>query len=259
MIVERKKKIINDSTDVTRNRVIKSRPVSNITHKEAKSVYDLPSHLMVISKDRYNELINGFKIDRDAKIKEYRDKIMELKPIMEELKNAFELNDRLAKHVDINMAKISATNNIYDKLIKERQTDIATLKERESKLQEVILNDKGLLNEIDKVKKDKHKIEDEIESLKINEILLHNSITDKVDEYDRLRKDLKETQIKKGDIEEIYNTLELKEKELLNKEYQLEEGFKFVEKKKSIMKKLVRELEMRYQKNFSQYERFQLD
>ena len=112
------------------------------------------------------------------------------------------------------MAKISATNNIYDKLIKERQTDIATLKERESKLQEVILNNKGLLNEIDKVKKDKHKIEDEIESLKINEILLHNSITDKVDEYDRLRKDLKETQIKKGDIEEIYNTLELKRKRI---------------------------------------------
>ena len=84
---------------------------------------------------------------------------------------------------------------IYTTNNKRKTNWYSVLKERESNYS--YTKYKGLLNEIDKVKKDKYKIEDEIESLKINEILLHNSITDKVDEYDRLRKDLKETQIKK--------------------------------------------------------------
>ena len=240
-------------------RAIMDNPVCYISHKQLRDAYNLPSDLMVISKEKYNDIVEGYKIDRDDKLEKYKNEIQSLHPIILDMYKAIEAKNILSKNIDINMQKIDRTNNIFNELIEEKKIDIEHLQEKEIKLQEVILNDKGLLNEIDKVKKVKQSLAKDIEELEIKNKDLKNKHLEKEQEYKEMKNEVSKTLTNKGDIEELYNKLELREQDILNKEYQLEEGFKFIDKKKDIMKQLVRELEMRYQKTFSQYERFQLD
>lgn len=251
-----KKKIIGSSTgNNKRDRVIKSRPISGISYTH----YDLPSHLMVLDKDEYNKLVYDYKVKRDDSLKEYVSKLKEMQPIIVELNNLFSLRDTLSKNIDININKINHTNNLYTDLLKVKQQDIKVLKDRQKVLEEEISQDTHLLDSLQDLKKDKTKLEEEIDSLKNKEQELQNDISKSKKKYDKMREDLKEQELTEDRLLTIYNELEQKEQQLLNKEYELNEGLKFIDKKKGIMKQLVRELEMRYQKNFSQYDRFKLD
>jgi len=251
-----KKHIIQHKQNNNVSRVIKDRPASC---NSKKRYYNSPLNLMVISIDEYNELNRRYRDIKTEELQKYKNKIQEFQPVLLEIKNLLELKDTLNKDLDDSIQKINTTNNFFTNLIEDKNNTIQQLEERECKIKEELLEDKKLLDNIQELKSKKVSIQKEISKLKNKEEELNLKIKNNSDKYNLLREEIRSKELTKKELTELYNQLENREQEILNKEYKLEEGFKFIDKKKDILKQLVRELEIRYQRNFSQYERFQLD
>jgi len=251
-----KKHIIQHKQNNDVSRVIKDRPASC---NSKKRYYDLPLDLMVISIDEYNELNRRYRDIKTDELQKYKNKIQEFQPVLLEIKNLLELKDTLNKDLDNGIQKINTTNNLFTNLIEDKNNTIQQLEEKECKIKEELLEDKKLLDNIQELKSKKISIQKEISKLKNKEEELNLKIKNNSDKYNLLREEIRSKELTKKELTELYNQLENREQEILNKEYKLEEGFKFIDKKKDILKQLIRELEIRYQRNFSQYKRFQLD